>query len=142
MWPDAFAPLLAFLSITNTHPDQLTLAEFSALRTRRLVQNLDMMAIARTVELSNKTNEGKEQDETDDEDNARRVASRMESEFMGGEHDIDEDGCLDEGGTEQKAFYQLTLEAATSLLRRDDEIEAANKKGRHREADIQMKKLR
>ena len=51
-WPDAFAPLFEFLNIGNTHADQLTLAEFSALRIRRLVQNLDMMAIARSIEVS------------------------------------------------------------------------------------------
>ena len=54
IWPDAFGTILQFLDAANTHPDQLTLAEFSALRTRRLVQNLDMMAIARTVELGDK----------------------------------------------------------------------------------------
>ena len=32
----------------------------------------------------------------------------------------------------------MNLETATSILRRDVEIEAANKKGRHREADMQM----
>ena len=52
--PDAFAPLFEFLNIGNTHADQLTLAEFSALRIRRLVQNLNMMAIARSIEVSEK----------------------------------------------------------------------------------------
>ena len=52
--PDAFASLFGFLNIGNTHADQLTLAEFSALRIRRLVQNLDMMAIARSIEVSEK----------------------------------------------------------------------------------------
>ncbi|MCS5671000.1 MAG: hypothetical protein NZ577_03990 [Vicinamibacterales bacterium] len=96
MWPDGFAPLLNFLSIANTHPDQLTLAEFAALRTRRLVQHLDMMAIARTVELNAKTKEGNAEDENDDADIPRKVASHMESEFMGGEHDIDDDGGIHE----------------------------------------------
>ena len=54
MWPDAFTCLLQFPGITNTHPDQLILAEFSAVRTRRLVQNLDMMVLARSVELAKK----------------------------------------------------------------------------------------
>lgn len=54
MWPDGFAPLLQILSIANTHADQLTLAEFSAVRTRRLVQNLNMIAVARAVELGEK----------------------------------------------------------------------------------------
>ena len=57
---------------------------------------------------------------------------------MGGERDIEEDEPFDEQGP-KKAFYKITVETATSLLRRDDEIEAANKKGRHREADMQMK---
>ena len=42
----------------------------------------------------------------------------------------------------QRAPHQLakmTLDAATNLLRRDDEVAAAKKKGRHREADMQMK---
>ena len=65
IWPDGFATLLQFLGIANTHPDQLTLAEFSALRTRRLVQNLDMMAIARTVELGAKTKAANAEDAND-----------------------------------------------------------------------------
>ena len=52
MWPDAFSAILLFLDASNTHPDQLTLAEFAAIRTRRLVQHLDMMAVARTVRLT------------------------------------------------------------------------------------------
>ena len=50
--------------------------------------------------------------------------------------------CINERLDEQqpkKAVYRVTLEAATGLLRRDAEFEAANKKGRHREADMQMK---
>ena len=54
MRPDSFTPLLKFLGIANAHRDQLTLAEFSAIRIRRVVQNLDMMAVARTVELPTK----------------------------------------------------------------------------------------
>jgi len=138
-WPDAFAPLLQFLRIANTHPDQLTLAEFAALRTRRLVQNLDMMAIARTVELSAKTKAANAEDENND---PIKMASRMQSEFMGGEHDIDEEAGIpaeDDGQNDLLQPARMTVEAARDLLRRDDEIAAAKKKGRHREADVQMK---
>ena len=37
MRPDSFTRLIEFLGIANTHRDQLTLAEFSAIRIRRLV---------------------------------------------------------------------------------------------------------
>ena len=66
MSPDRFAPILRFLNTANAHRDQLTLAEFSALRIRRLVQHLDMMAIARTVELSASTKQGNAEDDNDE----------------------------------------------------------------------------
>ena len=142
IWPDGFEPLLQFLGIANTHPDQLTLAEFCALRTRRLVQNLDMMAIARTVELGAKSKEADAEDANDDADEPGKNASRMQSEFVGGEHDIDDEAGVDEDDLLQCApnrLAKMTLDAATGILRRDEEIAAANKKGRHREADMQMK---
>ena len=66
----------------------------------------------------------------------------MQSEFMGGEHDIDEEVGYDDedrGRRQPHKFAQMTLEVATNLLRREDEVAAAKKKGRHREADTQMK---
>ena len=61
-----FCNILQFLGVANTHPDKLTLAEFSALRIRRLVQNFDMMAIARTVELGAKSKAAQAEDADDD----------------------------------------------------------------------------
>ena len=66
----------------------------------------------------------------------------MRSEFMGGEHDVDDEAEIPEEDLGLRAPPQLakiTLDAATSILRRDDEIAAAQKPGRHREADLQMK---
>ena len=66
----------------------------------------------------------------------------MQSEFMGGEHDIDEEVGNDDEDRGQRGpdkFAQMTLEVARNLLRREDEVAAAKKKGRHREADMQMK---
>ena len=142
VWPDGFVPLMEFLDIANTHPDQLTLAEFSALRIRRLVQNLDLMAIARTVDMAAKTKKENAEDEDDDGDQPRKPGPGMHSEFMGGEHDVDDEAEIPEEDLGLRAPPQLTkitLDAATSILRRDDEIAAAQKKGRHREADMQMK---
>ena len=84
------------MGAANTHLDQLTLAEFSAIRTRTLVQNPDMIAIARTVQL---TDEGKTNDAEHDNDNGNdrdKNANRMQSEFMGGEHDADDEAGIDE----------------------------------------------
>ena len=142
IWPDAFCSLWAFLDVANTHPDQLTLAEFSAIRIRRLVQNLDMMAIARTVRL---TEEGKANDAVQENDDGlmrSNPAQRMQTEFMGGEHD---DGAEEEIADEEMfqnspaTSARLTLEAAQKLLQREEEIAATTKPGRHRDADMQMK---
>ena len=56
----------------------------------------------------------------------------MQSEFIGGEHDLDEEVGIDDEDLGQRAPHQLakmTLDAATNLLRRDDEVAAAKKKG-------------
>ena len=142
IWPDGFATLLQFLGIATTHPDQLTLAEFSALRTRRLVQNLDMMAIARTVELDAKSKAADAEDTNDDANESGKNASGIQSEFVGGEHDIEDEAGINEEDFLQSApnrLAKMTLDAATGILRRDAEIAAAKKKGRHREAHMQMK---
>ena len=126
-----FVPLLQVLGIANTHPDQLTLAEFSALRTRRLVQNLDMMAIARSIELNDKKNAGTADDEKDDTDDHWKSTSHIQSEFMGGENDVDEEPenpCEEPEDNRPIRIARMTIEAAMSILRRDDEVAAAKKK--------------
>ena len=115
IWPDAFSSLWAFLNVTNTHPDQLTLAEFSAIRVRRVVQNLDMMAIARTVRLTEASTANDAEQENEDGLSGGSPAKRIESEFMGGEHD---DGAEDEIADEEMlqnspaVFARLTLQTA------------------------------
>ena len=123
---------MEFLDIESTHPDQLTIAEFSALRIRRLVHNIDMMAIARTVDMAAKTKKENAEDEDDDEDQPRKPGPGMHSEFMGGEHDVDEEAAILEEDLGLRAPPQLakiTLDAATSILRRDGGHAAAQKKG-------------
>ena len=140
IWPDSFRTILQFLDMANTHPDQLTLAEFSALRTRRLVQNLDMIAISRTIQLSEKNKAAHAEDEDDNANEPGKTASGMQSEFIGGEHDIDDEAGMDEENFLQSSpnrCAKMSLQTATSILQRDDEIAAAKKKGRHREADMQ-----
>ena len=90
MWPDAFSAILMFLDASNTHPDQLTLAEFAAIRTRRLVQHLDMMAVARTVRLTQDGATHGCDTHEDDGFDANPKAKTYESEFMCGEHDLEE----------------------------------------------------
>ena len=66
----------------------------------------------------------------------------MQSEFIGGEHDVDDEDENPEEDFGLRAPHQLarvTLDTAISIRRRDDEIAAAKKTGRHREADMQMK---
>ena len=142
MWTDAFTCLLQFLGVTNTHPDQLTLAEFSAIRTRRLVQNLDMMAVARIVELAKQDKDANAQDEVDcPEQKLSREGVSFDD--MGGEHDIDEEA---HDISEEDVLYtsplrpaRMTLSEVMGVLRRDDEVAAAKKRGCHRESDMQMK---
>ena len=50
----------------------------------KTMQSLEMMAIARTVELAAKSEAADAEDANDDADKP----SRMQSEFVGGEHDI------------------------------------------------------
>ena len=85
-------------SLTLTLPDVLSQligeslqADAQQLLQDILVQNLDMMAIARTVELRTTMKNAHAEDEHDDEDDARTTSSRMHSEFIGGEHDLDEE---------------------------------------------------
>ena len=79
-----------------------------------------------------KTKDTHAEADNDDEDDARATSSRMQSEFIGGEHDPYEDVVIDDEDLGQRAYHQLakmTLDAATNLLRRDDEVAAAKKAG-------------
>ena len=75
--------------MANARPDQLALAEFSALRAQRLVQNLDMMAIARTLELSVKNKAADAEDEDDNANEPGKNASRMQPEVLDIVHFVD-----------------------------------------------------
>ena len=66
IWPDSFCTILEFLDMVITHADQLALEEFSALRTRRLVQNIDIMATYKPVHLSENDKAAHAEDEVDD----------------------------------------------------------------------------
>ena len=81
------------------------------------------------------------EEENDDVDDVSKPASCMKAEFMGGEIDVEEE-LADPNEEINKSspleFANMNLETATCILRRDVEIEAANKKGRHREADMHM----
>ena len=133
IWPDAFSPLLAYLGITNTHEDQLTLAEFCAIRTRRLLQNLDMIAIARTVRLTEADDKSKAAEQEDDD--LQKGGKDIQCEFMGGEHDLEEEEEAADPTNDLQTgipnpLAQMDIKEAKTLLQRDAEIEAAGKPGR------------
>ncbi len=143
MWSDAFSDILLFLDASNTHPDQLTLAEFAAIRTRRLVQHLDMMAVARTVRLTQDDTTHSKDTHEEHTFNADPKANICQSEFMGGEHDMEEqEATVAEEDLVQctpSLHARVTLHVARDILRRDEEITAAKKPGRHKDSDQQMK---
>ena len=61
---------------------------------------------------------------------------------MGGEHDADDDAEIAEEDLLQNSpnhLAKVNLDIARSILQRDEEIAKASKKGRHRDADMQMK---
>ena len=76
------------------------------------------------------------EEENDHVDDARKRESGMTAEFMGGEIDVEEE-LADPNEEINKSspleFANMNLETAKNILRQDVEIEAANKKGRHRE---------
>ena len=82
------------------------------------------------------------EEENHDVDDVRKPASGMKAEVMGGEIDVEEELADPNEETNKSSpleFADMNLETATCILRRDVEIEAAKKRGRHREADLQMK---
>jgi hypothetical protein len=99
-----------------------------------------MMAVARTVQLGDKKHGGEEHDNEPGAE-ARRNASNMQSEFIGGDNDVDDESDLtaEELMRKPSPLAYMTLQTIKSILQRDDEIEAAKKPGRHRDSDMQMK---
>ena len=71
------------------------------------------------------------EEENDHVDDAHKRKSGMTAEFMGGEIDVEEELADPNEETNRSSpldFAFMNLETATSILRRDVEIEAANKK--------------
>ena len=79
----------------------------------------------------------------DDRFDANPKAKTYESEFMGGEHDLEEqEAAVAEEDLVQNSpglHARVTLSVARDILRRDKEIATAKKPGRHRDSDKQMK---
>ena len=89
------------------------------------------MAIARSIELTDKKKAGTADDENDGTDEQNKSTSRIQSEFMGGENDVDEEPenpCEEPEDNRPIRIARMTIEAALSILRRDDEVAAAKKK--------------
>ena len=134
-----FAPrVLAFLDAQLNHADQLSLAQFSAYHLRDIISNLDTLTIARTTKLT----VGK-QPKAEDEivECPTDAPQTSHAEFYGGEG-VDAGEPEDEEAESSNISTPLvsfSLEQLTTLLTRRVEIEAATKRGRKKQADVQMK---
>ena len=76
-----------------------------------------MMAIARSIELSDKKNAGTVDDEKNDTDDHCKSTSYIQSEFMGGENDVDEEPenpCEEPDDSRPNQIARMTIEVATS----------------------------
>ena len=93
---EAFETIFYFLGIAISHSDQLTLAEFCACRTRKLVTNLQLVAIAKAVQLRDKSETAGAENADDDADDAGKKTARMTEEFMEGDHDIEAGADMNE----------------------------------------------
>jgi len=141
--PDCADLLLAMLAVpTGTHPHQLTLSEFCAIRLRTAVQNLDFMATARSIKLTAQDKDAAAVEVEAESGLPRKPGEEMNSEFVGGEGedfaDYDEEQL-----TQNTPCPEARLELSTvqAMLAREKETEAASKRGRHRDADVQMKEF-
>jgi hypothetical protein len=125
--------------------EQLHLAEFAALESKKLNDALDMELLVRTKPFRDEKQGGFTNDVDSDDDDAREKEEtrRLRSEFLGGLDDDDASEVEDtEGGDlliRRHPVKRLDLDECKALLRRDREVERASAPGRHKEADIQMK---
>ena len=130
--------IMAFLGIVLHHVHQLNIAQYSAYHLRNVILNLDMLAIARTTKL---TADKKENAEDEPIEAKGDPASHMETEFYGGEgndlaeDEVEEFDCADITRPREAYNHDRLVE----ILSRQTEIAAAQRKGRKRQSDVQMK---
>jgi hypothetical protein len=135
-YPPFASTVLEYMGQGMHHPHQISLAQFSAYHLREIIDNLDMIAIARTTKLTAGTKE-KVEDEAVEETHVAR--SGIETEFYGGEQAEEaenEDIAASEAWRPRFAFHHDKL---TDILSRRTEVAAASRKGRRSAAVIQMK---
>ena len=118
------------------HPHQLHLAEFCAWHLAQVVHNVDMLAIARTIQIMEKDGSCIEDEPTDVE-----RASKLSTEFYGGEGQDVDDAVMEEvpEGDAVRSEAWLNLPELISILVREEEVAAAKRKGRQKSANKQMK---
>jgi len=136
----SFAPrVLGYLDLCLHHSDQMSLAEFSAYHLRNVIHNLDMLAIARTTKLS--TNKKENAEDATLHDNTE-APNNVEREFYGGEgNDLEEpeDEQAECAEISRPVLGTFDPEELVRILARHKEIDAAGRKGRKKQADVQMK---
>ena len=117
--------VLAHLGYDMNHPDHVHLAEFCAWHLSQVLDNVDMLAIARTTQIVKKDGSPVE-----DEHAEAEAASRFTTEFYGGEGEDVEDAVMEELpdsdlAKPQEWFNRLEL---LSILVREEEVAAAKKR--------------
>jgi len=128
--------VLGHLGWDMNHPHQLHLAEFCAWHLAQVVHNVDMLAIARTSQIMKKDGSCIEDEPTDVE-----RASKLSTEFYGGEGQDVDDAVMEEvpEGDAVRSEAWLNLPELISILVREEEVAAAKRKGRQKSANKQMK---
>ena len=128
--------VLGCLGWDMNHPHQLHLAEFCAWHLAEVLHNVDMLAIARTTPILKKDGSPIE-----DEPGEAEPASRMSTEFYGGEGQDIDDIVMEElpASDAVRSEAWLNHPELVSLLAREEEVAAAQKKGRKKTSNVQMK---
>ena len=118
------------------HPHQLHLAEVCAWHIFKVLGNVDNMAISRKMPIVKKDGGCIE-----DEPTMAEAASRISTEFYGGEGQDVDDVVMEEvpQGDAVRSESWLNLPELIILLVREDEVAAAKRKGRNKSANKQMK---
>ena len=82
--------------------------------------------------------------DVDSEGEDTKDSKSIRSEFLGGggEDDCEEQEDIEGDPTvRRQALFKMTLDECRAVLRRDRELERARAPGRHKQADMQMKKI-
>ena len=133
-FPSFAQTVLKYISQNIHHPQQISLAQFSAYRLREIIYHLDILAIARTAKLT-ATSKDEVEDATLERVNGSGAA--VETEFYGGEQ-IAEPEDEDVVAGAWRPMVDLSLDRLTAILSRHAETADASTHGRKSAAVMQL----